>query len=102
MFHKLLNDIISIGKELNIMEKGRIKGFKSVKICLCLTEEFIHKCKTKIADNITKLYQPIQNYLDKLGSDFVEIYSDINSDHLFLNTDILFEDGCEKIQYYKK
>ncbi|XP_050298102.1 uncharacterized protein LOC126737305 isoform X2 [Anthonomus grandis grandis] len=102
IFHKLLDDIISTGEDLHVMEKGRLKGYESKKIFLCLTEEFIQDCKTKIRNNIGELYEPILNFLENLGSDFREIYSDINSNNFASAMDTLFEDGCKKIQYYKK
>ncbi|CAG9772248.1 unnamed protein product [Ceutorhynchus assimilis] len=101
MFDKLLESVICVGMDLNVMEKGHIKGYESKKVCLGLTDEFIEKSKKTIVDNITKLYEPILKYLEILESEFQETYADINSETLSCCIDVLFDDGCKKIQYYK-
>ncbi|KAF7264125.1 hypothetical protein GWI33_000606 [Rhynchophorus ferrugineus] len=103
LFSKLIDDLVMTGRELNALERKRIKGFESRTIRLCLTEEFIENCKRDIAENINNLYEPVSEYLNQMSGEFVNIYSDIISEDFLHNLfDIKFEEGCSRIQYYKK
>ncbi|XP_066149434.1 dynein axonemal heavy chain 7-like [Euwallacea fornicatus] len=102
LFHALLNDLISLGEDLRVMERGRIKGQEMRKISLCLTEEFILQCKSTISSNIRELYQPMEAYLSILEERFEGVYEDIISGCSAQSHDVLFEDGCERIEFYKR
>ncbi|XP_066246851.1 dynein axonemal heavy chain 7-like [Euwallacea similis] len=102
LFHGLLNDLISLGEDLRVMERGRIKGQEMRKICLCLTEEFILQCKSTISSNIRELYQPVEGYLNILEKRFEGVYKDIISECSAQSSDVLFDDGCQRIEFYKR
>lgn len=91
-----MDDLISAGHDLNVMEKG------SRKVSLGLTQEFVANCKRDMAANIARLYRPILEYLSKLDGNFCPIYADIGSANKGRSVDLMFEAGCEKIEFFKK
>lgn len=102
LFYTLLDDLIGIGEELGAMERGRVKGCETKKIWLCLTEEFVQKCKNQVKDNIEVLYHPVEQYLTNLEKEFVIVYSDITCHLVGQASDVLFEEGCQKIDFYRQ
>ncbi|XP_030749856.1 dynein heavy chain 12, axonemal-like [Sitophilus oryzae] len=103
LFWQSIDELILTADELRVLGKQRIKGCGIKSIVLCLTEEFVSKCKQDIACNIEGLYKPIVNYLNQITKDFAEIYSDVNCEEFVqVLGDIEFEVGCQQIAYYKK
>lgn len=103
LFNNFLEKIIQIGKEIYVLERNKVKGFDNKYITLCLTEEFITKCRNDLKHNITKYYEPVLTYLEELGSNFVDIYNDINSEEFYQSiADIDFEHGCKRINFYRE
>lgn len=97
-----MDNIIDTGREMHVLERFRIKGFENKFVTLCLTEDFISKCKNTLRENITQHFKPIMEHIDNLNSQFREIYCNINSEDFFTSiADIDFETGCNKINYYR-
>lgn len=61
------------------------------------------ECERKIEFNINTLYEPIKNYINELNNNFQELYSCLKSNYLndIISKDIIFEDGCNQLNYYK-
>lgn len=102
VFYTLLDDLIGIGEELGAMERGRVKGCETQKIWLCLTDEFVKKSKKAIKDNIQVLYRPVQEYITNLEEEFEVVYSDLTCNLEGPASDILFEEGCQRIDFYRQ
>lgn len=103
IFHKFIDKIIDVGQEVYVLQSKSSKKKERKPIHLCLTEEFIVTCKEDIRNNITELYKPIIKYLDELNGRFEIIYKDIDSKDFFESiSDIVFEEGCQKINYYQE
>ncbi|XP_074039467.1 dynein axonemal heavy chain 7-like [Leptinotarsa decemlineata] len=102
-YHKFIDTVIETGTEIYVLQRNSMKGCENKYMRLYLTKEFIHECKENIKMNISKHYEPILNHLEDLNEKFDVIYTDINSeDFLESISDIKFEEGCKKINYYRK
>nr|CAH7712443.1 unnamed protein product [Callosobruchus chinensis] len=103
VLHGFLEKILTAGSEVFELEPRKEKTkFEKKPVNLCLTEEFLQKCRQEIENSITALYEPIMAYLDHLGEKFVNVYKDIDSEG-FLDSinDIEFDEGCAKIRNFR-
>ncbi|KAJ3639667.1 hypothetical protein Zmor_003011 [Zophobas morio] len=102
IYSKFLRKIIDGARQFYVLEKYKLKGFDNKQIYLCLTEEFFDSVLARIACNIKEKYKPILAYIDKLDSEFVDIYEDLCSRGSTIATsDLIFEEGCKKLLYFK-
>lgn len=102
-YHNFIHRIEESGKEIYCLQRNKIRGYENKYMPLCITEEFIDSCKTQVAENVERLYKPVTAYLENMSRDLTRVYPDINSrDFIESISDITFENGCEKIAYYRE
>nr|CAI5837150.1 unnamed protein product [Callosobruchus analis] len=103
VLHGFLDKILTVGGEVFVLErrKGKTK-FEKRPVNLCITDEFLRKCREDIENSITTLYKPIMAYLEQLSEKFENVYKDIDSTG-FLDSinDIEFDEGCKKIHSFR-
>lgn len=103
MYHDFMDKIVESGKEIYVLQRNKVRGYENKYMSLCLTEEFTSGCKREVAENIERLYEPVTVYLENMSRDLIRVYPDINSrDFIESISDITFENGCQKIAYYRE
>lgn len=95
VYFYLIDTIIDISKEIYELESNR-------NINLFITKKFILDCKEEIKHNINLQFGPISDYLDNINKINSSVYKDLHSNE-FLESivDMVFEEGCKKIYYYR-
>ncbi|XP_030765059.1 dynein heavy chain 12, axonemal [Sitophilus oryzae] len=89
-----------------VLEYYRKRNYFTKFLKIYITEEFVNFAIHQLSKNIMVLYEPIAAYVNKLDSDFSDIYKDIEISES-LNpadaTDIYakFNFGCEQIWHYQ-
>lgn len=100
-FSSFLEKVIKSVKQFYVLEKYKLRGYENKQIFLCITEDFVEKIKNQIRKNIEEKFVPILQFIKNLDMEFADIYSDISSVGDEIASDIVFDQGCEKIQYFK-
>lgn len=100
-YSDFLKNVIDSVQQFYVLEKYKFRGYENKQIFLCITEDFLENVKSQIRTNIEDKFIPILQFINNLDKEFADIYSDISSVGAEVVSDINFEAGCEKIQYFK-
>ncbi|XP_072386040.1 dynein axonemal heavy chain 7 isoform X2 [Diabrotica undecimpunctata] len=98
LYSLFISKLVDLGTNFPILEIIKIRTHPEALIHLNITDDYYDSVLSKVAENIMKLFVPIDEYMRKIDYDFREMFID------FAVTDDkekTFENGCLQIKHFK-
>uniref|UniRef100_A0A6P7GYU8 Uncharacterized protein LOC114348570 n=1 Tax=Diabrotica virgifera virgifera TaxID=50390 RepID=A0A6P7GYU8_DIAVI len=98
LYSLFISKLVDLGTNFTVLETLKIKSHPEALIHLNITDDYYDSVLSQIAENIMKLFVPIDEYMRKIDYDFREMFIDFTVTD---DKEKTFENGCLQIKHFK-
>lgn len=102
LYQDALEKISVLADNLLVLEFYKCKGYEKVYVPLFIHPDFVKASLQAVNKNLIHKFQPVMEYIDRLESEFFEVYGVHTSSTETVANDMSFDAGCEHVAYYRE